>query len=105
MRVFQLRFELIDAIFLQPQLALEQFARGVVLSTTRGQRGDEKAAQNQRTAEFHFGRSTSGDELPRRIRRNGCGMVAVLPTYVNGSLFDRVVRVRSVRLPAGNDVG
>jgi hypothetical protein len=56
----------------------------MVLSTSR-ERGDENAAKNQRTAEFHFGRSTPGDVLPRRIRRHGCGMVAVLPTYVNGS--------------------
>ena len=54
-RVFEFRFELVDAIFLQPQLALEQLALRVLLPATAQAGREEEREQKRAAPEIHFG--------------------------------------------------
>ena len=54
MRGFEFRFEFVDAVFLESQLALEQFTVRIILPTTRAEREREETERG-RTPEVHFG--------------------------------------------------
>ena len=83
MRIVQLRFELVDAILLQPQLAFQQLATGIVMPTTGDERRRENA-EDDPTAEVHFGRSAPTRKKHRPSGAARCGMVAISPVCVNG---------------------